>query len=368
MSSFQHLQSFREEYTPLIVGELERFCDEQLIKAGEKDHVLEEMVRVLKEFILRGGKRVGPMMVILGYIMARTLANKSIEKEKIIRVACAVETHHLYLLNLDDMVDRDVMRHGGKTLEEYYRSEVFSHWPDSDHHGKSFSSIAGALLSSFTFELIKDSGLEPERILAAIHLITEHLFADTVLGWQIQYFQNNEPVEEASEERFMKGLEYVTSRYKFVGPLMIGLTLALDQHDEHFHQLKRLYREYGKHVGIAFQIQDDILGVFGDTKETGKAVGNDIREGKKTLLIQVAYRNGNVEQKKIIKSALNRPLSQTELTQVQSVMKDTGALNYSVNLAEKHVKQAVKVIDELPASVYGYIAKELAEYMIRREK
>lgn len=366
-SQFRQLKAFQHEFTPLIIKELEGFFDDEIQKAKAKDQVMEKMVSVLREFTLRGGKRVGPLMVILGYLLACELSNQKSDKDKIVRAASSAEIHHLYLLNLDDMADRDVLRHGGKTLEEYYRSEVFQNWPDKDHHGQTFSSIAGAMLNSMTFELIRTSGFEAEKILVTIGVILDHLFSDTVVGWQIQYFQNNESVETASEERFMKGLEFVTSRYKFVGPLLMGLSLALDEKDEHFHQLKHVYEEYGKHVGIAFQIQDDILGVFGDVRETGKAVGNDVREGKKTLLIQYAYHHGNARQKSIIEAALNKPLSQTELDEVQQVMKETGSLTYSQNLAEKHVEKAVETLQDLPQSDEISILKDLALYMIKRQ-
>ncbi len=365
---FSSLKKFQALYTPQIIQTLSDFFEKQLELAKDKDRVLEDMVAVLKEFVLRGGKRLGPLMVILGYQLAKQLAaSKQKVDGDIVTAACSAETHHLYLLNLDDMADRDVLRHGGKTLEEYYKTEVFADWSDSDHHGRSFSSIAGSLLNSYTFEILNSSGFEPKRILKAINVITEMLFTDTGVGWQIQYYQNNESVETATEERFMKGLEYVTSRYKFVGPLLMGLALALDESDVHFDQLKRFYRDFGRHVGIAFQIQDDIIGVFGDPKETGKAVGNDIREGKKTLLIQRAYHQGNAKQKHVIAQALNNPLSIAQLENVQTVMKETGSLAYSQQLAEEHVQLAIASLNDLPACEEVEVMRELAEYMVKRK-
>lgn len=361
---FSSLKSFQKETVPLIIKELEQFFDHEIEKAEKKDRVLVDAVNVLKEFTLRGGKRVGPLMVVLGY----RLASRKRTNNTIIRAASAAETHHLYLLNLDDMADRDVLRHGGKTLEEYYRTEIFQKWDDSDHHGRSFSSIIGSLLNSFTFELLSTSGFPPERIVSATRVITDMLFADTVTGWQIQYYQNNEPVEEVSEAQFMKGLEFVTSRYKFVGPLLMGLNLALDEKDPPFLTYSKIFTQFGKHVGIAFQIYDDILGLFGDPKETGKAVGHDIREGKKTLLIQYAYHHGNENQKQVIKHALNRSLSDAELVDVLQVIKDTGSLSYSQDLAKQHVEEAVMVLDQLPhQSNERQILKELAQYMIQRK-
>src|SRR5690348_14957357 len=98
---FNSLKDFQHRYTPRILKELGHFFDVEIEKAKEKDVVLEEMVTVLKEFTLRGGKRVGPLMVILGYLLASSMSKKKDSKGDIVRAACAVETHHLHLLNID---------------------------------------------------------------------------------------------------------------------------------------------------------------------------------------------------------------------------------------------------------------------------
>ena len=366
-----HFPPFHQDLSKKVHKALDSFFDTKMKEAKDKDDVLVDTVKLLKEFVLRGGKRVGPMMVVLGYQLAEEVENnyEKIKDEVLIKAACAVEIHHLYLLNLDDMADRDVLRHGGKTLEEYYRTELFQNWNDKDHHGRTFSSIAGALLNSYTFEILRTSGFPPEKIDQAIGIITDMLFADTVTGWQIQYFQNNESIQVASEERFLKGLEFVTSRYKFVGPLLIGLSLALNNDNQHFHTLKQAYIEYGKHVGIAFQLYDDIMGMFGDAKEMGKAVGNDVREGKKTLLLQYAYHHGNTEQQLQIESAIGTQLNDKQLEALQHLIKDTGALKYSEQLAHDHVKQAIEALKKFPKeSKEVKILTELAHYMIERKK
>ncbi len=363
---------YHQDILHKVHQELESFFDKKIEEAKNDDQVLVEMIEVLKEFTLRGGKRVGPMMVVLGYQLAKKYSNqedKTISEKMLIQAACAVEIHHLYLLNLDDMADRDVLRHGGKTLEEFYKTETFKEWQDSDHHGRTFSSIAGALLNSYTFEILRTSGFPADRITASIEAITKQLFSDTVVGWQIQYFQNNESITTVSEERFLKGLEFVTSRYKFVGPLMMGLTLCLSEKDSHFHELKRIYNEYGKHVGIAFQIQDDILGLFGNSETMGKAVGNDVREGKKTLLMQYAYAHGTDDEKQFIEEVIGKPLSQTELEKLQEIVTKTGSLEYSQNMAKDEVQKGIQALAKLPHEFNEVqILTSVAEYMIRREK
>jgi geranylgeranyl pyrophosphate synthase len=132
--------------------------------------------------------------------------------------------------------------------------------------------------------------------------------------------------------------------------------------------LSTICTQYGKLVGIAVQIRDDIMGLYGDPKEMGKAVGNDVREGKKTLLMQHAYSHGNAKQKKVIEGALNQPMTEAQLKEVQQVVEDTGSLAYSRQLAEKHVEEGIRVLDALPDSEQKQVLIELAQYMINRAK
>lgn len=385
--------SFKQQYGEMkaqVEAELARFFDEQMQSAQRKDKVLVEMTQVLKEFVLRGGKRVRPILVLLAYEYRRSVVgdqltvDSDVSEVNILRLACAVELHHHYLLALDDMADRDEVRHGGPTLERYYREEVFSEWSDADHHGRTLASIAGALLTSFTFSAMNDARLLSAPRSAVLDVVTDQLFSDTVVGWQLQYFQNNEPLAEASEEIFMKGLEYVTSRYTFVGPLKIGL-LASSPYvsgttpSSHLSSafapepstqggiLETMLEEYGRHVGVAFQLQDDIMGLFGDPQTMGKAVGNDVREGKKTLLLQRAYQNSSRSDQSFLSDVCGRELKNGELARVQQIVNDTGSLAYSRQLAERHVAQAISMLDQLPVqNTYTDILRHLAQYVIAR--
>lgn len=358
-----------QEITAQVLKTLENFFDEKISQAKQKDQVLVDMVSVLKEFVLRGGKRVRPFLTVLAWRYGETLLRQGYGgqrgREDIFKVAAAVEMHHEYLLSLDDMADRDVLRHGGKTLEEYYSTEVFQQWPDSHHHGRTFSEIAGGLLTSYTFELLASSGFSPEMIVRAIPLIQDQLFSDTVVGWQIQYFLNHENIAQATEEDFLRGLEFVTSRYTFIGPMQLGLLMSGSTDSE----LDKRFFEYGRHVGIAFQIQDDIMGLFGDPKKMGKAVGNDVREGKKTLLMLKAYEFGDETERKFIEKVIGTPLSDEDLHRLQDIVKTTGSLEYSMKLAKEHVERGIAELAQLKIqSEEIEVLKELAYYIIQREK
>ena len=367
-----------QEITAQVLLTLENFFDVKISQAEQKDQVLVEMVSVLKEFVLRGGKRVRPFLTVLAFEYGKSVSPRlsrefpsenSLEfspqrREEILKVAGAVEMHHEYLLSLDDMADRDVLRHGGKTLEEYYSTEVFGKWPNARHHGRTFSEIAGGLLTSYTFELLASSGFSPELIAQAIPIIQDQLFSDTVTGWQLQYFQNHQPIIESTEQQFLKGLEFVTSRYTFIGPMKLGLLVSGNEDKV----VERFFLNFGRHVGIAFQIQDDIMGLFGDPQKMGKAVGNDVREGKKTLLMLKAYEFGNSEEKKFIEKVIGTSLSDSDLQKLQEIVKKSGSLDYSQKMARQHVEKGIAELAILQVqSKEIEILRELAQYMVERE-
>lgn len=352
---------FQDEFhrvTRLINEEIERFFDQKLASTAKTDRHIHDMVGVLKEYSLRGGKHIRPFLTWCGYCVAGGRDEKNI-----IRAATGVGLLHFYILNLDDMADRDTLRHGGPTLEEYYKTSLINIPPEHrGHYARSFSEIAGALLNTYAYECIRTSGFDPQDIIEALGIFNKEMFEDTAAGWLIHMHQNWQNVSEATEEEFIKGLNLVTAQYTFVGPLLIGATLA-GTGKKYFSAL----REYGLHVGTAFQIHDDILGLFGDESVTGKAVGNDLREGKKTLLIQYAYRHGNSHEREVIKRALGGTVDDEVLGQVQQIVQNTGGLEYGKKLAKGYVKRGIKSLEKIfQQSEARVTLRDLSEYIIQR--
>jgi geranylgeranyl diphosphate synthase type I len=170
--------------------------------------------------------------------------------------------------------------------------------------------------------------------------------------------------KKASEKDVMKMYEYKTARYTFEGPLHLGAILGgadkavLDG-----------FSKYSLPVGIAFQIQDDILGVFGVEKKVGKDVGADVREGKQTLLVVRAKEKANRSQLKIINSILGKQdITTKDLLQFQSVLRETGSLQYAKDLAAELIQKGQKALIEAPVdSECKSFLGDIAEYMIQRD-
>lgn len=350
-------------HAPAISQEIKDFFAERRRAARELSPNLEQSIDILEDFTLRGGKQIRPMLVLLGYELAGGKINKAAYQ-----VAAAVEIFHKHILNLDDMADRDEMRYNGPTIWKKYEA-VFEGWKDAQHHARSFAEIDGTLLGSFAFDLVRRAQLPAEIKLAVMDVLINRMYFETVAGWQIHYHQNQESLEAANEEVFIKGLDLVTARYTFVGPLKIGLILA----GKTPSKLRKAVESYAMKVGLAFQITDDILGVFGDPKETGKSVGNDIREGKKTLLLQRAYQAAQSADQEFLADVCGRELRPQELERAQQIIRDTGSLEYSLQLAHQQITvasqdlQAVQLSGKTAEEARS-VLRELAEFIRQRKK
>lgn len=345
----------------LVQQELRMFFQERLKHAKTVDPIHLHTVTALQEMVLRGGKRIRPYLCWCGY----TLGGGT-EDKKIIRIGAAVELLHNYLMNLDDMADRDTVRHGGPTLEISYAQSLFSGYPKSTraHYARTWTEIAGAILNTYMYELIRTSGFSSEQIMESLEIVDTHMLEETAVGWQIHMMQNHEPLSQAKEERFEKGLRLVTAQYTFVNPLLLGAVFAGKR-----SVFEPVLTAYGTHVGTAFQIQDDILGLFGKTEETGKAVGNDVREGKKTLLIQYAHQHCNEEDQKFLERVVGSPITAKELERVQAIVRKSGSLQYSQEKAKKHVEDGVAALQSLETGNMDIKQQliEIAQFVIQRK-
>jgi geranylgeranyl diphosphate synthase, type I len=355
------LQIYTAAHLPGIKKEIAQLFADKKTEAAELSPHLLSSLENLEEFVLRGGKFIRSVLVVLGYRLAGG------KGDGIYKVAAAVELFHKYILSVDDMADRDEQRNGGPTLWRFYEQKFLdAQWADAAHHGRTFSEIDGLLLSSFTTELVRSADFPAEKLLSVLEIIDQIMYFRTIAGWQIHYVQNHQSLAEAKEAEYVHGLELVTAQYTFVAPLKIGAELALGKKAAAFMEPLTAYAEA---IGKAFQIQDDILGVFGETAETGKPVGNDLREGKKTLLLQYAYRTANSDDKQFLEKICGAEINADELARAQKIMNETGSLEHSQNMANECVRMGLAALQKLPLkSEEASVLEDLAQFVVARKK
>ena len=347
------------DFSLVVANRTKKFIEAQKEEAINIDITLVRSLQKLEDFVMRGGKALRPFLVKLGFELAGGQVSERLEI-----AAASIDLHHKHILILDDIADRDEERYGGPTLEYAYHV-FFEKDKDKEHHSRSFAMLDGVWLGALAREMLLTSGFEPQKLLNIIHILNTTMYAQTLAGWQIHMLGTIQPLSKSTPQEFIKGLELVTAKYTFEGPLMIGLMLAENQDDTLVINLK----SYAKYVGTAFQIQDDILGLFGESKITGKPVGNDVREGKKTLLLQDAYKSSSNEDCDFLEKVTGKiNITSEEIKRVQQIVIDSGALEKSKQMSREMIDEGIASLESLENSTAKENLIELARYVINRDK
>jgi geranylgeranyl diphosphate synthase, type I len=356
MNAIELLKNYKKRFDPF----LEAYFGRKLKEAGDLDLVAEEAVDLIRDYTVSGGKRIRPAVMYYAY-----LAVGGENADRIVKASMSMELLHSFLLIHDDIIDKDASRHGVATIHERYKKigKKYSLTKDSDHFGNSMAIVSGDLAASMACDILFKADFSAEIILKALDQLQKIVFV-TIPGEMIDVIMSY--AGEASEEQILKMHEGKTARYTFEGPMHLGAVLAgADQ------AYLEKFSAYALPLGKAFQIKDDILGVFGDEKKIGKPVGSDIIEGKQTLLLIKALEKGNQEQKKIIKDCLNKEnISEKEVEDFRQIVRETGSLEYSEKLARELTEEALQALNEIDFK--SVEAKEffsgIAEYIVNREK
>lgn len=329
-------------YKQLLDGVIITYCDE-LLNASEDGFTSysRDVVATYCDILRRGGKRMRGALVMNAYQMLG-----GTDQQVSLKAAQAIEMVHAYLLIVDDVCDRSLMRRGGPSahvlLTEQHRAMQMK--GGSEHFGVS-QALNAALLGSHLAQLeLTKLGVPDQFKLEVLHDLNQALVV-TLHGQINDIF--NEAIQHVSELDVEHALLWKTAHYSFETPLQMGVTLA--QADDPV--AAEIIREYSNHMGLAFQIVDDILGTFGNSFESGKSAMDDIKEGKVTLLISRALERATMDQREQLLGALgNQKLTPDELDACRQIIEDTGALDYARQRANNHAARAVEALDKAPGS------------------
>lgn len=317
---------------------LAKFFSDQLVTAKKIDPELVSLTQEIALLATRGGKKTRSILTRIAY----SLLGQDVT-QAVVEASLFVELSHLFLLVHDDIADKDFVRYSGHTLEKVFESKFqkrFSSHPD--RLPLSMAMVSGDLIWVMAHELLSKSKLKP-KVKSRVELIMSQTLKQVVTGWAMHQWQNHLSIEEVTSNQYLKGMRLVSGSYTFNGPLQVGLAVA-----ENFDsRISSSLEAYADNAGIAFQIRDDILGVFGDPAKTGKPVGNDLREGKKTLLVLEAFSRGGESTKKLISTNLSSDLNTTQVEQIKQAIIDTGSLEASEKKAQEHVEIAIRALDQL---------------------
>jgi len=284
--------------------------------------------------LLSGGKRLRPAFCWWGYRGAG-----GADTEEALRAAAALEFLQACALIHDDVMDGSDTRRGMPSAHHRFAMlHRGSEWLGSpEAFGVGAAILLGDLCLSWADELLLTSGVPAEHLKAAKRVYDE-MRTELMAG---QYLDLLEQARGGgSVERAMRVVRFKSAKYTIERPLHMGAALAGANAD-----VMAAYSGYGLPLGEAFQLRDDVLGVFGDPGETGKPAGDDLREGKRTVLIATAMARATPAQAAQIRRHLGDPgLDATGVALLREVIADTGALNHAEQLITSLTDQALAAL------------------------
>ncbi|GAA1941737.1 polyprenyl synthetase family protein [Nocardioides marmoribigeumensis] len=267
---------------------------------------------------VHGGKRFRAMFCHWGFRAVRPPADDA-ETRGLLRATASLELLHASALVHDDFMDASDTRRGHPAAHKAFEAEAReAGWPGQpEQYGAAAAILLGDLLLSWADELLRGCGLEGARVLDALRVF-DLTRTEVVTG---QFLDVSVQARgESDVDQAMRVLRYKSAKYSVERPLHVGAALAGG--DEAVHTA---LTAYGVPLGEAFQLRDDLLGVFGDPEETGKPAGDDLAEGKRTVLVALALEGADPEDARRLDDALGRPLADEEVTRLQRLIERTGA-------------------------------------------
>lgn len=360
LSNITATKNLLEEYKQNFDLELNKYLQKKVVEYRKISSFGAKFTKDLAEFTLRGGKRFRPALIYYAY---KLFGGKN-DKE-VLKLSMFIEFIQSFLLIHDDIMDRSSLRRGGPTVHKVY--ERFSdekNFNDDKHFGITMGILSGDLACQMAYEIISDSNFPVKTKNALSKLVSDEV-SKVIFGQIHDILLNYDFPVGYKESDITKVHYYKTATYTFRLPLFAGAILAGAKPAD----LENL-EKYAMPCGIAFQIRDDILGVFGKEEETGKETMGDLIEGKKTLLVTQAYKKATANQKELLNKYLGKKnLKISEAHEVRQIFKETKSLDYSKKACFSNVKKAKEglyKISKKNKTAFNFL-EGIADYMIVRD-
>lgn len=344
--------TFMKEKKERIDKELAAFFQER--ERDSLDPVCKNVNEHIKAFTMNGGKRLRPLLVVLGHDLFAQ------PDEKVYRAAISMELTQTYLLIHDDIMDQSEIRRGKPSLHVSVRNQIKERFPDPERISENIAIVAGDLADSLAHQALLECGLTPENVLKANFELSK-IIEMTGYGQLIDI--DSAGNDQFSQPDLLRLHILKTARYTIEGPLVLGAMLSGTSED-----VKPL-SYYGTLLGTAFQLHDDILGLFGEEAETGKSIKSDVNEGKKTLLMLKAMElSGPLEREFISKCLSSGNVSDQDFNRLREIVKESGSYDYSRNMMEKMISKSKEYLSEVNGKpeIKEFLSW-LAHYIIERK-
>ncbi len=292
----------------------------------------------IKYSLSMGGKRIRPMLMLLTYQLYKN------DPQRILPVASALETYHNYTLLHDDLMDNALLRRGQPTVHKKWNANT--------------AILSGDSMLVFAYKLLAECNVDKLKEVLDLFTITA-----LEIGEGQQYDMDFELRNDVAESEYIEMIRLKTS-VLLACSMKIGAILAGAPSED----ANNLYR-FGELIGLAFQLQDDYLDVYGDSKVFGKAIGGDIASNKKTFMLINALAKANETQRKELEMWIANTNVEDEQKKIEAVTALYNAIGIDVLAQEKinfYFEESKKYLTAVPLS--DEIKKELTDYVARMMK
>ena len=312
-----------------------------------------------------GGKALRPALT---FLTCRALGGNTAAA---LRIGAAIELYHTYTLVHDDIIDRDALRRGQPSVHTLMANHGAAEFSltvqEAEHYGLSVAILTGDIQQAWSIDLLAslpDIGIDPLISLQLIRKL-EGITGPAILAGEMRDIQLPYiPVAEVSSEDIMEVIRTKTAAL-FGYCAWAGALLAQGKEDEKVTALTN----FADKAGTAFQLQDDVLGLIGNSTTLGKPVGNDLREGKRTQIIALGWQRASSAEKELLSAVLGNPeADEKTITTATELLSQLGAIAEVQRLAKIALQKALQHLNSLSESNDIQLLRELAVMMVNREK
>jgi geranylgeranyl diphosphate synthase type II len=327
------LEAFCQRFNPEFQAQLAHLTRD----AHTTDPLYGDLLGTMNAYMLRGGKRLRPYLTYLAYT-----GHEGTNEAAILRLGMSQEFYHNAWLIHDDLIDRDLRRHGGPNVAGTYRAKFTATGnPGGRHLADGMALLAGDVAITVATNLILESDFPADRRLQAA-TVQQQQNLRILSGEVMDVLMPTQPRAEISIERLLQVCRLKTAAYSFVAPLQIGAIMAGAP-----SEILEPIAKVAEPIGIAFQLADDLLGMFGNEQELGKSVLSDLREGKRTVLVTAALTMAGVSERRELESLLGDPKAgYRHLAQAREILESSGAKAKTEQIAQAHVADALQALPQ----------------------
>lgn len=313
-----------------VDARLTGYLDARVAETARHGADVEAMAAAVRDLTLRGGKRLRAALVVAGY----RAHDESLPEDAALDAGVAFELLQTYLLVHDDWMDQDELRRGGPSVPAMLRR-----YHGSQQLGDAAAILAGDYAAALSLDVLSRLDVPSERLVRAVSLFAD-IQQDVICGQQLDVSGRASP-EDLEGYYALK-----TGSYTVRGPLLLGATLAAAP-----PAVMAALEEFAQPLGIAFQMQDDLLGTFGDPARTGKPVGEDLRRGKRNAVVLQARSMLSDEELVQLDSVLgNRHASDEDVTRLTNLLQSSGVREAVADRVEALIRRSIGALVEAPIS------------------